>query len=177
MSGYCPTERGKMKKLHYITAVTHNRESIFNNETACEIFFDQLREIKMLFPFKLFGYVLMPDHFNMLVRPHDGDAEKFLLRLRGLSARKIIDKFKADGFWNALLPLKVFRKRKHRFAVWQPKALVVDIFFRDFFEQKLNYIHMNPVRAGLCKHPSEWKWSSFNAYHGGESPIEVDSPD
>jgi hypothetical protein len=36
---------------------------------------------------------------------------------------------------------------------------------------------MNPVRAGLCKHPVEWKWSSYRAYlphEPGSVPIEID---
>ena len=53
----------------------------------------------------------------------------------------------------------------------------VDIWSRRFIRQKLHYIHMNPVRAGLCKHPGEWRWSSYNAYlthEPGSVPIEVD---
>jgi len=52
----------------------------------------------------------------------------------------------------------------------------VDIWSRRFIRQKLHYIHMNPVRAGLCKHPGEC-WSSYNAYFAhepGSVPIEVD---
>lgn len=44
--------------------------------------------------------------------------------------------------------------------------------------QKLNYIHLNPVRAGLSKHPAEWKWSSYRAYlphEPGSVPIEIDA--
>jgi len=166
-----------MKDTHYITAVTHNRVPVFNNEEACEIFFEQLREVKQLFPFRLLGYVLMPDHFHILLQLPDNDPEKFMLRLRGLSARKIIDRFKEAGLWKILLKLKVYLKRKHRFAVWQPKPMIIEIYSRKFLEQKLNYIHMNPVRAGLCKHPAEWRWSSYQAYQGGESPVEVDRYD
>ena len=53
----------------------------------------------------------------------------------------------------------------------------VDIWSRRFIRQKLHYIHMKPVRAGLCKHPGEWRWSSYNAYFAhepGSVPIEVD---
>ena len=28
----------------------------------------------------------------------------------------------------------------------------------------MNYVHLNPVRAGLCDHPAKWKWSSYHAY-------------
>ena len=36
---------------------------------------------------------------------------------------------------------------------------------------------MNPVRAGFCEHPKDWKWSSYNAYlpkYDSDIPIEVD---
>jgi hypothetical protein len=53
----------------------------------------------------------------------------------------------------------------------------VDIWSRKFIRQKLHYIHMNPVRAGLCDHPAKWRWSSYQAYfphEAGSVPIEVD---
>jgi hypothetical protein len=53
----------------------------------------------------------------------------------------------------------------------------VDIWSRRFIRQKLHYIHMNPVRAGLCDHPAKWRWSTYAAYlpHEPEAvPIEVD---
>src|SRR5256886_17680735 len=43
--------------------------------------------------------------------------------------------------------------------------------------QKLNYIHLNPIRAGLCDHPAKWRWSSYHAYlphELGAVPIEID---
>jgi len=53
----------------------------------------------------------------------------------------------------------------------------IDIWSRKFIRQKLNYIHNNPVRAGLCDHPAKWRWSSYRAYlshRPGEVPIEID---
>ena len=41
--------------------------------------------------------------------------------------------------------------------------------------QMIDYIHMNPVRRGLCEKPEEWRWSSADWYLGaGEVPIRVD---
>jgi hypothetical protein len=34
------------------------------------------------------------------------------------------------------------------------------------YNEKGEYIHMNPVRAGLVSRPQDWKWSSFNEYSG-----------
>src|SRR5260370_36747811 len=62
-------------------------------------------------------------------------------------------------------------------AVWLQDFSAVDIWSHKFIRQKLNYIHMNPVRAGLCDHPAKWRWSSYHAYlphEPGSVPIDVD---
>ena len=53
----------------------------------------------------------------------------------------------------------------------------IDIWSHKFIRQKLNYIHLNPVRAGFCDHPAKCRWSSYHAYlphETGEVPIEID---
>lgn len=165
--------------FHYITSVTFNRVPIFRSEKTCEIFVEQLGEVREKFPYKLIGYVVMPDHFHLIVNLKDDDTEKFLLRLRGLSARKIVAWLADGNYLSSLekLKLKFQQKRQHKYAVWQKKPLIVDLYSHKFLRQKLKYIHLNPVRAGLCEHPAEWKWSSCRAYmphKPNEVPIEID---
>jgi hypothetical protein len=77
----------------------------------------------------------------------------------------------------AKLALSHPQKRQHTHAIWQKDPSVIDLWSGRFIRQKLNYLHLNPVRAGLCRHPAEWKWSSYRAYlpHApGEVPIEMD---
>ena len=38
---------------------------------------------------------------------------------------------------------------------------------------KLQYIHNNPVKRGLVSEPSEWRWSSYANYHGGEPVLSI----
>ena len=165
--------------FHYITSVTFNRVPIFRGEKACAILVGQLKEIRKKFPYKLIGYVVMPDHFHLIVNLKDDDAAKFLLRLRGLSARKIVEWLKKENFASSLekLKLKFPQKRQHKHAVWQKDPMVVELYSHKFLRQKLNYIHLNPVRAGFCEHPAAWKWSSCQAYlphKPGDVPIEID---
>lgn len=165
--------------FHYITSVTFNRVPIFRSETACEIFVEKLGEVREKFPYKLIGYVVMPDHFHLIVNLKDDDVSKFLLRLRGLSARQIIDWLKEKKFVSSLAKLELHfpQKRQYTHAVWQKKPVVIDLYSHKFLRQKLNYIHLNPVRAGFCDHPAKWKWSSYRAYlphKSGEVPIEID---
>jgi hypothetical protein len=51
------------------------------------------------------------------------------------------------------------------------------ILSHDFFCQKLNYIHMNPVRAGWVDKPEDWLYSSMRNYLGLPGIIEIDVSD
>jgi hypothetical protein len=75
------------------------------------------------------------------------------------------------------LALDIPQRKGHTHAVWLKDFSSIDLWSPKFIRQKLNYIHLNPVRAGLCEHPAAWKWSSYRAYlphAAGSVPIEMD---
>ena len=55
--------------------------------------------------------------------------------------------------------------RKHHF--WKRNSLAIELFTREVFLQKLNYIHHNPVNASLCNLPEEHKYFSALFYTNG----------
>jgi putative transposase len=55
--------------------------------------------------------------------------------------------------------------RKYNF--WQRDSLNIELFTAAVFNQKLNYIHYNPVKAGLCNLPEEYHFSSALFYEKG----------
>jgi REP element-mobilizing transposase RayT len=71
---------------------------------------------------------------------------------------------------------KVFEKARSenrsqdvsQYQVWQEGSHPEAIFTEKFARQKLDYIHMNPVRAGLVEAPEQWLYSSARAYYLGE---------
>jgi putative transposase len=165
--------------FHYLTMVTFNRVPIFRSDKVCEIFVDTLREVRERYPYKLIGYVLMPDHVHAIINNHSGTISDWLRRVRGNSARKILYWLREERHLASLkkLALNPPQKRQHTHAVWQKDPSVIDLWSDKFIRQKLNYLHLNPVRGGLCEHPADWKWSSCRAYlpHGaGDVPIEID---
>jgi putative transposase len=52
--------------------------------------------------------------------------------------------------------------KKHQF--WQQHNKPIEIWSLKVFEQKLNYIHQNPVESGFVTEPWEWKYSSARNY-------------
>lgn len=169
----------KPNTFYYVTSVTFERVAVFHEPRFCEILVTVFEEVRRLFPYKLVAYVIMPDHFHVIVNPIDGDISKWLLRVRGNSAKKILDALKNDSRNLTLksLTLSSPQKRNHRHALWQKDPSIVDLESNKFLMQKTNYIHLNPIRAGLADHPAKWPWSSYHSYlphEPGAVPIEVD---
>ena len=61
---------------------------------------------------------------------------------------------RADGF--------AAKDRKYQF--WERNPLSIDLFAKEIFIQKMEYIHYNPVAAGLCLYPEDHKYSSAKFY-------------
>ncbi len=55
--------------------------------------------------------------------------------------------------------------------LWQPRFFDRALRTVKEYQDKVEYIHLNPVRAGLVDSPQDWRWSSFNEY-AGVSPEE-----
>ena len=47
-----------------------------------------------------------------------------------------------------------------------PYSIAVSKLRRPFLSDRVEYIHLNPVRAGLVSRPEDWRWSSYNGYAG-----------
>ena len=165
--------------FHYTTTVCFNRVPVFRSEVACNLFINALAETRERCKFKLIGYVVMPDHVHLILNPLERNISVVMGRLKSTAARQILDWLRQRNHAASLkkLALTVPKSRSHTHSLWLKDFSSIDLWSPRFIRQKLNYIHLNPVRARLCEHPAEWKWSSYRAYFPhkpGSVPIEID---
>lgn len=151
--------------LHFVTGNALNRARIFSSTDCAIAFLEELRSLNQKWPSKLIAYVLMPDHFHLVSNPRDGRIKEFVGALKSLSARRIVKtsrpfRFQADT------------EGRH---VWQESFKAMPLWSGWMIWQKINYIHANPVRAGLVKSAKDYRWSSFRSFYSrGESSLAVD---
>lgn len=121
---------------------------------------------------KLYAYVFLDNHFHIIA-----SAEKFsnvMKSIKGYSAKLIIENLKSDNN-SAILQkfknCKANHKTKSVYQVWQegfhPKKITSD----NMFQQKVDYIHFNPVRRNHVSEPQDWKYSSAGYYYKGTEGI------
>jgi len=143
--------------LYHVMARGNDGQKIFLGESDYQAFIEALRTVRQRYPFSLYAYVLMPNHFHLLLEVHRFPTARILQSLLTGYARRFN---------------KVHRRRGHLFE-GRYKAIVCD---RDSYLLELvRYNHLNPVRAKMVKRPGEWQWSVHGEYLGKENRGLIDS--
>lgn len=156
--------------LHFVTGNVANRVAVFQQPPCSQEFFAVCAELRESRPFKLMAYVLMPDHFHLIVNSRDGDIRQLMGTLKSLSAQRVIQAAGADLFLRATPDVD---GSTHQ--LWQESFKSLPLWSQWMIWQKIIYIHANPVKAKLVSAAKDYPWSSFRAFYSGEpSPVPID---
>ena len=113
----------------------------------------------------IYAFVIMSNHLHVIWQMREGWKREDVQRdfLKYVSGR-----LKDDLITNHPLVLAHFKvkSKDSHYQFWKRRALGIDLYSDDVFFQKLNYIHNNPVRAGLCSFGEEYPYSSAGFYVG-----------
>ena len=161
----------------YITVVAKDRLPIFKTDAIKLVTCQAMDEARKSGGFLLFAYVIMPDHLHLVTDCPKTSAD-VLRRVKGLTARRVIDYLQEHDYQSSLAKLRHEEwKRRHSHSLWQQEKNVFSIFSEAVFMQKVNYIHLNPVRAGLVEQAIDYRWSSARIWQRCETddePLMVD---
>jgi putative transposase len=167
----------KDSPVYYLTSVAAKRLCVFQTDKLKKLLCDAIDEARTSASLLLFAYVIMPDHIHALI----GSQKKPSVVLRyvnGIASRRIIDFLKDAGHAASLAKLKHSEgPREHKYSLWDHHPNVKLVTTENGLMEKANYIHMNPVRAGLVDHPEDYRWSSVRYWQGKpleDEPLVVD---
>ncbi len=125
-----------------------------------EVYCKALAEARRSGGIEVYAYVVMHDHVHLIT--NSTRTIKDTLRfINGISARRLIDHLKAGGHETSLRKLRMQDKGKnYKYSLWQHHPHVFTIHGEDVLMQKIGYLHLNPVRAGLVDEAFEYRHSS-----------------
>ncbi|MFP3975218.1 MAG: REP-associated tyrosine transposase [Dehalococcoidia bacterium] len=98
--------------------------------------------------FKLYAYVVMPDHLHLLIEPPEGQISQVVKLIKGRSSRQI-----------------------NRGTLWQKGFLDFVILSESKFKEKFNYIHNNVVKNHLAKEAQDYPHSSASDYRNSYGEV------
>ena len=114
----------------------------------------------------LYAFVIMDNHLHLIWQALPG---KTPVQLQHSFMKYTAQQIKFDLVQNHPLVLDKFRvnAKDRTYQFWERNSLGIELYSPDVFMQKLEYIHWNPVKAGLCSLPEEYYYSPARFYHTG----------
>ncbi|HPG41758.1 MAG TPA: transposase [bacterium] len=148
--------------IYFCTCTIVEWQFVFKEEKYFKIIIDSLGYCQQHKGLLLYGYVIMPNHLHLLVGTKENFHLSNIMRdFKRHTSKQIHGLLEND---NEKIMLHLFRnsfeKRNDEFKIWKDDFHPVAILSDEWFYQKLNYIHDNPIRKGFVIKQENWKYSS-----------------
>jgi putative transposase len=164
-------------EVNFITMTVVDWIDVFTRVEYKETVIKSLEFCRKNKKMSIFAYVLMTNHLHLVVQTDGTNLSDIVRDFKGFTAKEIIKQIELNSQESRKeWLLKTFRVRGHYnpanevFQFWQNGFYPVALTSFEMIEQKIDYIHWNPVTAGFVNEPYEWLYSSANAL----SPLKVD---
>ncbi len=152
--------------IRFFTAKCLNWQHLLERDTHKEIVLESLRFMVHDSRIWVYGFVIMTNHVHILWRKRpewmDKNTTQMFLKY---TAQQI--KFNLSA--NCPEELELFRstQKDREYQFWERRPYAAEMHNRKVLEQKLDYIHFNPVKANLSDTPENYPYSSAVFYQGG----------
>ena len=172
--------------LNFITFSIVDWIDLFTRPVYAEIILESLDYCRANKDLRVHAYVIMPSHAHLIVSTSDQqDLSDVLRSFKSYTAKQILsyikDKRNIESRRAWLLHHFAFHakqdSRNSDYQVWQRGNHPFLLYSPKLIRQKLDYIHDNPVRAGIVNEPEHYRFSSAANYFADNGIIEVDMLD
>ena len=120
----------------------------------------------------IYAWVVMPSHIHLIVSSEKEDLSGIIRDFKKFSNRKIINllseinESRKEWLLNAFAKAGSKLKRIRSFKIWQDGSHPVLLEDNKMIDQRLRYLHANPVVAGVVAEDFHYKFSSASSYAG-----------
>lgn len=128
--------------IYHVIARGNNKEYIFKESIDKGYFLKQLKEYRDGFEYRVYGYVLMDNHYHIIIQTHNKKLQEIMHQVNNKYSKYFNYKYKRVGH--------VFQGRYKAVLVQDERYLL----------SLLKYIHQNPLKAHICDSIENYKWSS-----------------
>ncbi len=169
--------------LYYLTLQIVQWADIFTRKIYRDIVIDSFKYCQQNKGLEIYAYVIMSNHIHILARSNKDNLSDVVRDMKRHTSKQIIEVINQGNESRKDWLLLIFRyaakghRRNNEYQVWTHENHAEDIFSNIFIEQKIDYIHKNPVRAGWVTKPEDYLYSSARNYADLKSIIEIQKAD
>lgn len=139
--------------IYHIILRSINQRILFEEDADYQKFLFILSDCSVKHDIDIYAYCLMDNHIHLLLHSLPNNLASFFQSIGSRFVRWYNNKYLRSGH--------LFQDRYHSVAIYNKESYL----------NVLKYIHNNPVKANMCRFPSEYRWSSYNAFYGQKNPL------
>ena len=150
---------------------------VFISEYPCKVFTESLNYCSSHKSLGVHSFVLMLTHIHAVMFDRDSDSDQLketMSDMRKFTGRQLADYCERELPWyyTVIMRQNSGEDRDRRF--WHPTIHAEAVISEKFLQQKVDYLHDNPVRKGLVKNPEDWRFSSARFWLTGSTDCDVE---
>jgi putative transposase len=138
--------------VYHITSRGNEKKTVFKDDQDRTTFLNTLQHVNKRYNWICHAYCLMDNHYHLLIETPDGNLSLGMRQLNGVYTQLCNKRHQRTGH--------LFQGRYKSILIQKDSHLL----------EVCRYVVLNPVRAGMVERPEAWKWSSYRATAGRESP-------
>ena len=165
--------------LHFLTFQIVDWVDIFTRRIYKDIIIDSFKYAIDNKGFQLFAYVIMSNHIHLIAHNNYGNLSDNIRDIKKFTSKKIVETIyeipesRKDWVINRFKFNASHRKTNKTYQVWTHENHAIILYSNKFIRDKIEYIHNNPVRAGIVEKPEDYIYSSARNYASLEAPIDI----
>jgi putative transposase len=150
----------------FYTATILNWKHLLEDDKYKNIIIESLQFCVKERKVKLYAFVIMSNHIHLVWQQIPPTTK---VKLQHSFMTFTAQKIKEDLLKNNPSMLEDFKvdAKDRVYQIWERNPLTVELFSPKVFNQKIDYVHFNPVKAGLCALPEDYHYSSAKFYATG----------
>jgi len=174
-TGYKISEK---EGAYYLTFQIVGWVDLFTRKVYRDIVIDSFKYCQQNKGLEIFAYVIMSNHIHIMVRNQNQDLSGTIRDFKNYTSRKFLETVESDKESRRVWMKNVFKYhgklKNHQInQIWTHENHAELIYSQKFIEQKVEYIHNNPVRSGIVSNPEDYIYSSARNYADLESVIDI----
>jgi len=166
---------------YFISFATVYWIDVFTRELYFSVIADSLAHCRKEKGMEIYAYCIMPNHIHLLFRAENGNPSDIIRDFKGFTARKLIKTIEESPQesrkeWLLWMFEKAGKKNSNitKYQFWQQHNKPIEVWSEKVIQQKIDYIHNNPVESGFVTDAVDWKYSSARNYQEDQTVLEID---
>jgi len=141
--------------LHFVTFQIVKWIDIFTRKIYRDIVVNSLRFCQVNKDLEIYAFVVMSNHLHLLLRNGKSDLSNTIKEFKSFTAKQILKAIDTETESRREWMLNLFEfsakqhKRNEKYQIWTHENHAEIVYSNRFMDSKINYIHENPVQAGI----------------------------